>query len=67
MVALLVMRRPPVQLPLLAGRAQKSQPRPLAAELGSNLRTNLRTNFDLQEKTAPSKSLKTIAMTLNAP
>ena len=38
-----------------------------AAQLGSNLRTILRTNVDFQEKMAPSKSLRTIVVTGNAP
>ena len=61
------MARLSVWVPLLAGCAQKSQRRPLSAELGSNLRTNLRTYVDFQEEMAPSKSLRTIGMTINAP
>ena len=67
LVALLEMARLSVWVPLLAGCAQKSQRRPLSAELGSNLRTILRTNVGFQEKTAPSKSLKTAGVTVNAP
>ena len=40
---------------------------PRVVELGSNLRTILRTNVDLQEKTVPSESLRTIGMTVDAP
>ena len=50
-----------------AASGLKSQRRPLAAELGSNLRTILRTCVDFQEKTVPSKSLRTVGMTFNAP
>ena len=42
-------------------------PTPCAAVLGSNLRTILRTYVDFQGKTAPSKSLRTVAVTANAP
>ena len=45
----------------------RPQSNPCPAELGSNLRTILRTNVGFQEKMAPSKSLKTIGMTVNAP
>ena len=50
-----------------AASGLKSQRRPLAAELGSNLRTILRTFVDFQEKTVPSKSLRTVVMTFSAP
>ena len=62
-MALLTKGRLPVQLPLLAGCVQKSQPRTLAVELGSNLRTNA----DFQENMAPSKLLRTIGVSQNAP
>ena len=45
------MARLSVWVPLLAGCTQKTQRRPLDAELGSNLRTILRTYVDFQEKT----------------
>ena len=45
----------------------RPQSNPCSAELGSNLRTNLRTNVDFQEKMAPSKSLKTVGVTVDAP
>ena len=56
-----------MQLPLLAGCAPKSQPRPLAGELGANLRTILRTNVDFHEKTGSSESLRTVDVTDYAP
>ena len=55
------------QVPALAASARKLQPPPCVTELGSNLRTILRTNVGFQEKTAPSKSLRTIGMTIYAP
>ena len=42
-------------------------PTPCAAVLGSNLRTIFRTYVGFQGKTAPSKSLRTVAVTANAP
>ena len=55
------------QVPGLETFAWKSQRRPPAADLGSNLRTILRTNVGFQEKTVPSESLRTLVMTVNAP
>ena len=66
-MALLTVGRFPMQLPLLAGCAPKSQPRPLAGELGANLCTILRTNVDFHEKTGSSESLRTVDVTDYAP
>ena len=66
-MALLTIGRFPMQLTLLAGCAQKSQPRLLAGELGANLRTILRTNVGFQEKEAHTNSLRTTDVTGNAP
>ena len=41
----------------------RPQSNPCPAELGSNLRTNV----DFQQKMAPSKSLKTVGVTVDAP
>ena len=45
----------------------RPQSNPCPAELGSNLRTNLRTNVDFQQKMAPSKLLKTVSLSGDAP
>ena len=61
------MGRLSVQVPGLGPVRGNRNPTPYVSALGSNLRTILRTNADFQENMAPSKLLRTIGITKNAP